>query len=253
VPKPKKRPTEKKTAADAGVRVVRPKGTRIVASPAPAKIDAFPKGSPGPDDRRQAGLLYALDPEKRTARYIHETYFPHLFFKTVEHWRLRDDWEGMRSKFWSAVDGQVMRDYQSRMVQQMLGELDNLEDFSKTLHGQFKNGKTITITAVGDDGKEKTIEVPEVPLHFDKRSDAIRTFLMIDKRIDEKRESILTHAPVAATGSNGPPLVKMNLTPEEARAMALARLQVAAAKQLPEGLSAAVDAPEVIDVGDDEP
>lgn len=233
MPTPKKRAPEKEPVKNGTnkepVRVVRPPKRSPLGDPkttahARDVLAVVGKRHQGDPDRRAAGLVFIHDTEQRTVAWLHETHYAGTEISTemLHKWAVKDKWKEKRAEFWAQVDTAITRNFAQRVIKAQLEELDSLETLGKKIRTQLRGEENEVVILVNGN----PVTLPVIPNNFEKRGEAGRLLLAIDQRIDEKRQSIMGHIPVASSGAPAPPPVRIELTTEEARAMALARLRV---------------------------
>lgn len=180
--------------------------------------------------RRICGLLFIADDMERSVVGWHREIADDLIgVDQFQRWATADGWLKAREerlvKFREAVERQIGTDN----VRTFVRDLEKLDELHEDVAGKLAGrGNKLEVEYVNDEGKLCKRFVEVVPTTFEKRSEAVKALVELDRRRDEKRKGVLGGLPTALGTGAGPReftvTTTLTLSPGVARAMARAKL-----------------------------
>lgn len=151
--------------------------------------------------RYWAGVFYTTDVRQRSVRDMLEVpKFAHLNLKTLEYWCVKDEWVRRRQDFLDKMRQSIEHRIGTEIVRKRLQELEKMETLIESLYGKLSTGFW----------EVKSLE------------SAVTALVRLMARADTVREKLIQDLPMTIMegASNGSPVVRPVLSPEEMRAMA---------------------------------
>lgn len=243
--RPGKRPPPSPTKAPA--KVVRPPGKKasplLAPSDLPSRLEvlrdefdptATPQQRRGWSARLRliAGMLVAHDDLMRTVVQWHTDHFSDLIsLSAFQRWSIEDRWLQKRGDRQQRIREEIERQIGTENVRSFIADLKKLDVLHDDISGALTGERNVVVQEYTDEkGVVHKREIQVVPVGFEKRSEAVRALVDLDRRRDEKRKGVLGGLPAAlGTGSVEPGggnvvNVTVQISPNVARAMARAKL-----------------------------
>jgi hypothetical protein len=220
--KPKKKPAQK--TATKKSKAKKPKAVRVKPSPRRqnkpyaesevARLRLPPSSATQESMRFHAGKDYVYDPHQQSARWWHEAHYVAVPWETFRKWVQTDDWTSRRENHWRTVENAIGRRIASDLVLEQVNEVKQLAELRTAAFGMLLPGK---------DAEDKTVPAPK---SFES---LVTASLAIDKRLDDKRETVLDQLPLALGSQTAETQIAgpgVSYSEDEMRAMAQARMRV---------------------------
>lgn len=187
--------------------------------------------------RRHAGVDYITDPDGRSIRYHwardDRTYKDDISEARFREWSMEDRWSERREQYWNEIEARTLDGLQDKILRMRMEELAGLTEARNHLSEYLmplynKDGTVKRHPDVDPDtGKPHQFAgLPVFPLEMPRFDRFIKSLLDLDERVMLKRGEAITRTETIGaktkvkTTALDPVGSLMNITPEEARALA---------------------------------
>jgi hypothetical protein len=190
---PKKRGRKKKAYGDSTVTTITGPKTRTLGH-----------------IRHEAGLRYIYDTERRTLAWWHENHYQNeVGIATLREWCAKDGWVDQRDQHWEQVYAAVAREIAGKAAKAHINEAKEIVEARGTAFEMIR----------GVDDKGRVTPLPAVQSY----EGVVGAFVKLDKRLDEKRTSVMDSLPLGSSDGTVPnESTGVQFSPGEYRAMARA-------------------------------
>lgn len=234
--KPTKKPAKKRVPRKTKKRAPRkakPSITKAAISKSSSTVKRTGKHS---QLRRHAGVDYITDPDGRSIRYHYSrddrTYKDEVSEPRFREWSMEDRWSERREQYWNEIEARTLDGLQDKILRMRMEELAGLTEARNHLSEYLmplynKDGTVKRHPDVDEAGKpHKFAGLPVFPLEMPRFDRFIKSLLDLDERVMLKRGEAITRTETIGsktkvkTTALDPVGSLMNITPEEARALA---------------------------------